>query len=308
MARMKWFRGNIHTHTTKSDGDADPKTVVRWYRKHGYDFLVLSDHNHLTVLEYGAREREFKRPLMIPGEEVSSRIKGGQVPIHVNGIGMTRVVEPVDTGDIVSTIQANVDAIVQAGGLASINHPNYQWAFNHEHISKVVGATMMEIYNAIPVTNSNGAPGRPGTEEIWDRVLSAGRVIWGAASDDSHNYHDFTPELSNPGRGWLMVRASTLSQPAIVDAIAAGDFYASSGVLLEEFEVSKNEITLAVQQSRDAEYKVEFIGRGGAVLSEQEGLLASYRIQGDEGYVRARLTSSGGLRAWTQPVVLGRRS
>ena len=88
----KWFKGNIHTHTTESDGDETPEKVVRWFRRHGYDFLVLSDHNHVTLLNYGAGKRRFKRPLMIPGEEVSARIKGGAIPIHINGIGISRVI------------------------------------------------------------------------------------------------------------------------------------------------------------------------------------------------------------------------
>ena len=97
MGRAKWFKGNIHTHTNVAGGDAEPEVVVRWYRRHGYDFLVLSDHNHLTLLDYSAGKRRFKRPLMIPGEEVSLGIKGG-VPVHINGIGISRVIEPVDAG------------------------------------------------------------------------------------------------------------------------------------------------------------------------------------------------------------------
>ena len=46
---VKWYKGNIHTHTTKSDGDEDPEKVCEWFENHGYDFLVLSDHNHLTI-------------------------------------------------------------------------------------------------------------------------------------------------------------------------------------------------------------------------------------------------------------------
>ena len=126
MAKARWYRGNIHTHTTESDGDAEPAKVVSWYRRHGYDFLVLSDHNHLTLFEYGEGKRRFKRPLMIPGEEISANIKGGAIPIHINGVGLSRVVEPIDAGEIVPTIQANVNAIRQAGGIPSINHPNLQ--------------------------------------------------------------------------------------------------------------------------------------------------------------------------------------
>ena len=40
-----WLRGNTHTHTLWSDGDAPPETAIAWYVDHDYDFLVLSDHN-----------------------------------------------------------------------------------------------------------------------------------------------------------------------------------------------------------------------------------------------------------------------
>ena len=71
MNGAQWFKGNIHTHTNESDGDEDPYKVVSWYRRHGYDFLVLSDHNHLTLLDYGGGRRRFRKPLMVP--------RGGQL-------------------------------------------------------------------------------------------------------------------------------------------------------------------------------------------------------------------------------------
>ena len=50
MSKQNWYKGNLHTHTTESDGDADPAWVANWFKEHGYDFLVLSDHNHRTIL------------------------------------------------------------------------------------------------------------------------------------------------------------------------------------------------------------------------------------------------------------------
>ena len=41
----RWLKGNTHTHTLESDGDSPPEVVTRWYKSHGYNFLVLSDHN-----------------------------------------------------------------------------------------------------------------------------------------------------------------------------------------------------------------------------------------------------------------------
>ena len=300
----KWFKGNIHTHTTESDGDETPEKVVRWFRRHGYDFLVLSDHNHVTLLNYGTGKRRFKRPLMIPGEEVSARIKGGAIPIHINGIGISRVIEPIDGGEIVPTIQANVDAIIQAGGIASLNHPNYQWSFDHTHISQVTGASLLEVFNGHPATNIYGAPGKSNTEEIWDGVLSSGRHIYGVATDDSHNYHDFTPSMSNPGRGWVMVRSDDLNQDAILNGLETGQFYASTGVELSDLVISAESLDLTIKPVWDNVYTTTFIGKSGKILSSQVGLEASYQPQGNEGYVRAQVTDSGHKKAWTQPVFL----
>ena len=223
----RWFKGNLHTHTTKSDGDAEPEWVAHWYKNHGYDFLVLSDHNHRTILE-----QELDGLLMVPGEEVSARIEMGEIHIHINGVGLARVVEPIHGDDIVTTIQANVDLIREAGGIVQINHPNFRWAFDHTHISQITGANLIEVHNSHPAVNNLGAPGRPGSEDIWDRVLSSGRVLFGTATDDSHNYHDWLPHLSNPGRGWVMVAAKELSIDAVVCALEEGQFYSSTGVAL----------------------------------------------------------------------------
>ena len=304
LPKLNWFKGNIHTHTTESDGDDTPENVVRWYRRHGYDFLVLSDHNHLTLFEYAEGRRRFKRPLMVPGEEVSLSIHDGRTPIHINAIGISRVVEPIDAREIVPTLQANVDAIMEAGGIASINHPNYMWSFDHEHLKKVTGATLLEIYNGHPAANVHGAPGKPSYEEIWDGVLSAGRVIFGVATDDSHNYKDFHPARSNPGRGWIVVQAETLEVEAILDGLSSGRFYASTGVELADLEQSPEAVSLSVTTERDFIYTTAFIGRGGKVLQESTGPEASYEPSGEEGYVRAVVRSSSGTKAWTQPALI----
>ena len=304
MPELKWFKGNIHTHTTESDGDDTPENVVRWYRRHGYDFLVLSDHNHLTLFDYTGGRRRFKRPLMVPGEEVTLSIHEGRTPIHINAIGISRVVEPIDAREIVPTMQANVDAIIGAGGIASINHPNSLWSFDHNHIKEVTGATLLEIYNGHPTSNVHGAPGKASYEQIWDGVLSAGRVIFGVATDDSHHYKDFHPARSNPGRGWLVVRAESLEVEAILDGLASGRFYSSTGVELADLEQSPEAISLSVRTEKNFIYTTAFIGRGGKVFHESTGPEATYEPSGEEGYVRAVVRSSSGAKAWTQPVLI----
>ena len=298
---MNWYKGNIHTHTTESDGDASPEEVLGWYRDHEYDFLVLSDHNHLTILEHG--EGQTERPILIPGEEVSVRLNEGQIPVHIIAVGITRMVEPIDVGEVVPTLQANIDAILDAGGIASIAHPNYRWAFDQEAIRQVVGASMLEIFNPTG-GNDLGGPGKYTSEENWDGVLSSGKAIWGVAVDDSHNYHDFTPARYNPGRGWIVVRAPQLTQDDLVDSMEKGNFYSSTGVMLEELEITNESVSLRIAQQEEWLYTVSFIGYGGKVFAQSPGPEAVYRIRGDERYIRATITCSDPIKAWTQPVFI----
>ena len=199
------------------------------------------------------------------------------------------------------------DAIRQAGGLAQINHPNFAWAFDHEAISRVKGAHFLEIYNGHPWVNVQGGAGRPGCEEIWDRVLSAGTPIFGVAVDDSHEFKgEFNPSRSNPGRGWIVVRAHERSQEALMDAMRRGDFYSSTGVYLADFELSDTGIQLKVL-TREHEWDLprfttSFIGSGGRLLAQEFGTEATYEGKSGDGYVRAVVQGSNGYKAWTQPV------
>ena len=94
---QKWYKGNIHTHTNESDGDSDPEVVVDYFVEHNYDFLVLSDHNHLTILDYGKDKPDL---LLIPGEEVTIR---EPFNIHVGAVGIESYVEPIYGKDSLDT-------------------------------------------------------------------------------------------------------------------------------------------------------------------------------------------------------------
>src|SRR5205085_11498799 len=113
-AAPRWYKGNTHTHTLNSDGDSTPDDVVRWYREHGYAFLVLTDHNFLTSVDglnalHGADDKF----LVIRGEEVTDRF--GDKPLHVNGLDMPALVDPQHGTSVLDTVQRNVDAIRRAG-------------------------------------------------------------------------------------------------------------------------------------------------------------------------------------------------
>ena len=301
----RWYKGNTHTHTLNSDGDSTPDEVTTWYRAHGYQFLVLSDHNVLTNVDglnavHGASDQF----LVIKGEEVTDRF--GDKPIHINGLDVSRPVEPQHGSSVLDVVQRTVDAIRKADGIPHVNHPNFGWAITADELKAVRDDKLFEVYNGHHAVNNAGGGGVPGMEEVWDRILSSGQLIYGLADDDAHVFKQpGNPNVPGPGRGWVFVRAERLAPRSIVEALDRGDFYASTGVELSDYRVTDKDITITIKQDSYSKYRVQFIGRNGAILSEAISSPATYEFKGDELYVRAKILESNGRFAWTQPVWKG---
>ena len=303
---LRFYKGNTHTHTLNSDGDSAPDDVAHWYREHGYAFLFLTDHNFLTSTEginalIGADERF----LLIPGEEVTDVAAGK--PVHVNGLAVERLVMPQGGATVAEAIQRDVDAIRAARGVPHLNHPNFGWAVTTDDIKRLNNEQLFEIFNGHPIVNVEGGGGAPGLEEMWDIILSSGKLLYGLATDDAHQFkRPGDPTAAGPGRGWIYVRAPSLNARDIVAGIERGDFYASTGVVLDDIQISTTRYMVKVREEPPSRYRVQFIGKDGKVLSESISGTASYSIRGDEGYVRAVVLESNGKRAWGQPVMLQR--
>ncbi len=285
-----WLKGNTHAHTLESDGDSTPAEVVRWYREHGYDFLVITDHDKVTIADGGGM-------VMIPGEEVTDRLP--KKPLHVNAIGIRRAVPPQKGATPVEVLQRNIDAVREAGGIAQINHPNFGWAFGADELLKIEGATLLEIASGHPYVNMQGPPS---VESMWDRLLTAGKRIWGVAVDDSHHLkRPWDTDVALPGKAWVVVRADKREAKAILAALRRGDFYASTGVELVDYVVDAKSMTVTVKGKNLARYVIQFVGANGRVLQESKGSVAKYTFK-DEPYVRAKVIDSNGRMAWCQPV------
>jgi hypothetical protein len=297
-----WYKGNTHTHTTNSDGNELPKRVIRWYQDHDYNFLVLSDHNTITKIKYldSDKNDDF---ILIQGEEVTDAFE--KKPVHLNGLNLNAKVEPQHGKSVVEALQNNIDAIRKAGGIPQINHPNWRWAFTDKEMSQLKDIKLIEVYNANVDCNNFGAGGAASMEEIWDKLLSKGMEIYGIASDDTHDYlGEFSKEKANPGKGWVMVKAKELTTESILNALEKGEFYASSGVILTDLKITDKEYSLSIKPMYGNKYTTLFIGKDGKVLKEDYNQNATYTFKGDELYVRAKVITSGGEFAYTQPVFI----
>lgn len=299
----RWYRGNLHTHTNLSDGDSPPADVIAWYRRNDYQFLVITDHNLFTDPAVHATNPE-DGPLLIGGEEITN-----PKAVHVNAIGITRAIAPQKGDSHATLLQASIDAVREQGGVPLINHPNFLWAFTAHEMRDLKRAALLEIASGHPLVNHAGDGRVPSTEEMWDQLLTSGVRIFAAAVDDSHHFREeFAPHRANPGRAWVAVRAQALTRDAIVGALDSGEFYASTGVRLDD--VRREASTLAVQLPAPAggrRYRVVFIGDGGRVVSMSHENPARYTLGPGQSYVRARIEDSNGLLAWTQPVFADRK-
>ncbi|HYN07790.1 MAG TPA: CehA/McbA family metallohydrolase [Vicinamibacterales bacterium] len=303
----RWYKGNTHTHTLNSDGDSSPDDVVRWYREHGYHFLVLTDHNYLTSVEaLNALQGASGKFLVLRGEEVTDRLN--EKPLHINGLNVANEVPPQGGTSVVDVLQRNVDAIRQENGVPHLNHPNFGWAISADEIGQVQNNKLFEIFNGHPQVNNLGGGGVPGLEEAWDAILTSGKQLYGVAVDDAHTFKQpGNPNVAGPGRGWVMVRAARLEPKALLDVMEQGDFYASTGVELIDYQVTDASMMVAVKPTTFSKYRIQFIGKNGRLLKEATERAATYEFRGDEGYVRARVIESNGRIAWCQPVRIAAR-
>ena len=294
-------KGNIHTHTSWSDGDSLPEVVYRWYRDHGYNFLAVTDHNSRTdPLQFKSIERK-KSFVLIPGEEVTMMGAGRQV--HVNALCTKATIGGHHAEHQGESLAWAVQKIREQGGVALVNHPNFDWSLTANDVAAARGAQLLEIASGHPWVHTEGDATHQSHEAIWDAMLTQGEAFAGVAVDDSHHFRrpgKDPAHLALPGRAWIEVFADAPDRDQICAALAKGSLYSSTGVVIRRIAVKDDTYVVALGR---ADAKVEFIGRDGVILQtgapDADGN-ATYRLVGTEVYVRARITAADGKQAWTQ--------
>lgn len=297
-----FLKGNLHTHTLESDGDAPVGEVLAWYKAHGYAFVAITDHNKLV----GTSTYAAAGFLPLPGDELSSRAWVGEtrLSLHVNALCGTAPATGVEARlPAAAVLQQTIDRAKTGGALVLLNHPNFGWAVSTGDLLAVGGFELLEIASGHPGVNERGDAAHPGEEELWDLYLTRRGRVFGAAVDDSHDFRDPAQDR-RPGRAWVQAWSPDLSPASVCAALREGRFYASRGSELKRLSVSGREMELDVAGWDPASDKVEFIGSGGRVLETTSAGPARYRVRGGEGYVRAHVVQAGGREAWTQAYFL----
>ena len=315
-----WLRGSTHVHARPSgDSGTSIPDVIRWYESRGYDWISLTDHNRVSEADGATAGRPAVRApaqglIVLSGIELTYNParclpkghKSGRCRIHANLIGPTaRPAGKIEWGpgqrlpdERLPKYQAALDLQRSLGGLAQLNHPQWYWGMTPDLLVELSrrGMHLVEISNVQFEKWNRGDKDHPSMEALWDAALGAGATVWGVASDDAHHYSGGGKWPA--GGGWITVKARRDPQ-AILDALAAGRFYASTGVELERAEVRGGELVVELAAAERLPCTIDFIENGARVASATER--AARRALPRTGYVRAVVTRADGKQAWIQP-------
>jgi len=283
----KWFKANLHSHTTTSDGEATVAERIKQYREAGYDILGITDHRSTNKVG-GLSRDDF---LVIGGIETHPLCPGTEEVYHLVGLNVPYGLSFGEDWEVPANEQ--IERIKKAGGEVIVGHPYWSGLTINDLIS-LEGFIAIEVYNA-----TSTKIGKPISSVQWDELLEIGRVTGGIAVDDTHSGRDIF-------MGWTNIRARSLKLGAVMEAIRRGSYYSSCGPVIEDFRIDQGRAVVKCSPAAEIHFIAQrwhgqsFYADDWRLLTEADAWLYS-----DWHYVRAEVVDEKGRRAWTNPIVLG---
>lgn len=293
-----WYKGNLHCHTTNSDGKLSPEETVERYKNKGWSFLAITDHQYYSHLSHLGSDNF----LILPGIELEVTNPDPIRIYHSLGIGKEPCGENngFSSGEYIevpewkgiSTPQENINRITAANNLAVFCHPNWSRLELTDFLD-LSGYFAIEIFNyGCAIESHTGL-----SIDYWDSLLRRGRKIWGVATDDSHHI------LEDRCGGWICVNSPSLCQKDIISAMIEGNFYATNGPEILDFYISEGEVHVKCSPV-SAIHFVTYEYMGYSEISKELITNASYKLRGNELYVRVECVDEHGNTAWSNPIFL----
>jgi hypothetical protein len=282
----QFLKGNVHLHTTNSDGRMSPQEALDLYAGAGYDFLAITDHGKVTPTQ----GLDANGLLLIAGAELhQGRGELGQVH-HVVALGIQNGFELPQTDDL--------------GEALAYLRPQARFVFvAHPHWTTLTLADLLPVADFVGVEVYNGTCdhgiGRGYSEYIWDELLVRGRRLFGLAVDDAHCHYPDTL------LGWVMVKSPTRTAADVLASLEAGLFYSSNGPTIEDVAFSDGAVTVNCSPCRAVHVVSPGPGRGTTThhLQSEPGMFCEARlpVSADWNPVRIECVDEAGRKAWTNP-------
>ena len=323
LPKTPYFKANLHTHSTISDGTLTPEEAKEAYKALGYQILCLTDHN-IIVNHSDMNDPNF---LILTGMEINVNAPdfnstGGKT-YHLNLIAKEpnnlwcpakkhrwfSVPEEYDNKVQYDNmvLQCNPDSINnmiakanEKGFLVMYNHPTWSCQ-TYPDYAPLKGLWGMEVRNSeccMIGHNENNF-------RVYKDLLTLGNKIFPLGADDMHSQRAL-------GQSWIMVGAKELSYSSVIEALEKGDFYMSCGP--EIVDLSFEGIVLKVACSNAQSIRIETCGRyASIVVAENEPLReATFQLEKIIGLVQNNpeeffyitITAPDGSYAITRPYYL----
>ena len=284
----QWFKGNLHLHTTVSDGDLTPDEVIDWYRERDYHFLAFTDHGIPAESRRVADDFIALSGVEVDGVDPQSGL------YHLVGLGLSG--PPGVSSRETMPVQEAIDRLRTTAKLVLMAHPYWSGQMSKDLIL-LEGCIALEIYNGgCEIDDAKGF-----SIVHWDDLLAAGGRLWGVAVDDAH-WRDGDHDA---GLGWIWAKSTELTEAAILDALQQGHFYASSGPEIHSLELEGDWLQVRCSPV----VSVDFVGSGcysrriaappGETLTR-----ASYRRHNGQRYLRVACRDARDCWAWSNPIFL----
>lgn len=297
-----WLKGNIHSHTTQTDGQCPPDQQIRDYCAKGYDFFSITDHNMVVNSQCFADGSDI---LLIPGWErdVRHHMKNTKC-IHVVGLFPSeeglfcqdaqfqpRRERKYEVCEI--TNQQLVDEMVAEGQFTILAHPRWS-RMTPDEVLNLSGFHAIEVFN----TGCERLMHAGRADLYWDLLLQSGRKVWGVACDDTHG----KTAKSDRFGGWVMVRAKERTVAAVLEEMKSGMFYLSQGPQIEDWGMEDGRIYFKCSPCKEI-HVTTYPARGGSFYAEDGKSLTevSYTLKGGEQYILCECIDHDGNTAWTNP-------
>lgn len=280
-----WYKGNLHTHTTVSDGVITPEECIRLYKEAGYSFLAITDHSTLTK---GFLEDGF---LLLNGVELDTTDFTMRTAYHITGIGIEDAVElsaPVNPQDI-------IDSIIDKNGLAIIAHP-YWSLMTHNDIMELKNFHGIEIWNTVSETHSS----RGDSTSYADILASKGCLPLLFAVDDAHFY------TTDYFGGYIMVNSRCLNSKEIINSIRQGKFYCSQAPEIRRISINNRRISVETSPVAQISFVTDSFYCSNRICTKDGELIseAFYEINASDSVARIECIDQNGKKAWSQLIRL----
>lgn len=322
-----FYKANLHTHSTISDGELTPQEIKELYKANGYSIIAYTDHDIFiphheltddTFLALSGFEAEFNEFDAYPEKSRTAKLChlcfiAKKSDMNVQPCWNARYAYIGNSSDYHSqvisdeknssferhyspeSINKMIEIGRKSGFFVTYNHPTWSLE-DYEQYTKYEGLHAMEILNYS--CENIGYPSY--VPNIYDDMLRNGKKIFAIAADDNHNKHPHNTPYSDSCGGWIMIKAENLQYETITDALFAGNFYASSGPEIYELYMEDDAVYISCSDA----VKITFSknGRGAKAVCAPKGERinhAAFELGETDIYFRLTITDTNGNHANT---------